>query len=68
MIFLFRFLVLALVLTSCAQHTVCEPNEQLLTCSDSSLTECDGYLKDKTLIIKSIEGISHGEKKTNNKT
>lgn len=64
----FRFLILALVLTSCAEHTVCEPNESLLTCSDSSLTDCDGFLKDKTLIIESIEGISHGEKKTNNKT
>ena len=60
---LFRFSILALVLTSCAEHTVCEPNESLLTCSDSSLTDCDGFLKDKTLIIESIEGVSHGENK-----
>lgn len=58
---LFRFLVIALFLSGCASFTTCEPNEQLLTCSDSSLTDCDGFLKDKSLIIESIEVIPNGK-------
>ena len=49
-------IILALALTGCAEHTVCEPNESLLICTTSDLTECDGYLQDKPLIIiKEIE-------------
>lgn len=60
----FKILILAAVLTGCAQHTVCESHEQLLICSNSSLTECDGYLKDKPLDLKILEGDSDGKNKT----
>ena len=36
-------------------HSVCEPNESLLICDSADLTECDGYLKDKPIIIEEIE-------------
>lgn len=58
---LFKFLIIVLFLSGCASFTTCEPNEQLLTCSDSSLTHCDGFLKDKSLIIKSIEVVPNGQ-------
>ena len=53
-----------LFVTGCAQTNsllqpppfyLCEPNEQLLICSSSDLTECDGFLKDKPIIIEEIE-------------
>ncbi len=57
-----NILVIALFLSGCNAYnsndslsyppnTLCEPNEQLLICNSSDLTECDGYLKDKSLII-----------------
>ena len=61
MTLVFRLLILAFFLSSCASFTTCELNEQLLTCSDSSLTDCDGFLKDKSLIIESIEVIPNGK-------
>ena len=36
-------------------NTLCEPNEQLLICSSSDLTECDGYLKDKPILIEETD-------------
>ena len=36
-------------------NTLCEPNEQLLICDSSSLLNCEGYLKDKDIIIEEIE-------------
>ena len=32
-------------------HCVCDKPEQLLICTDESLTDCQGFLKDKPLII-----------------
>ena len=34
---------------------LCEPTEQLLICSSSDLTECDGYLKDKPILIEETD-------------
>jgi hypothetical protein len=51
----FKFLLLVLIVTGCAQHTVCEPNESFLICTNSSLTECDGFLKDKNIIIEEFD-------------
>ena len=62
--FHFKILILAAVLTGCAQHTVCDSHEQLLICSNSSLTECDGYLKDKPLDLKILKGDTDGKNKT----
>tara|TARA_R100000544_G_C2203909_1_gene48193 strand:- start:1 stop:195 length:195 start_codon:yes stop_codon:yes gene_type:complete len=59
-----NIVVLMLFVTGCAQTNsllqpppfyLCEPNEQLLICSSSDLTECDGFLKDKPIIIEEIE-------------
>lgn len=58
-----KFLILILVLSGCAENTICESHEQLLYCSDSSLTHCDGYLKDKPVDIKVIEGALDGQEK-----
>ena len=33
----------------------CEATESLLICDSADLTECDGYLKDKPIIIEEIE-------------
>ena len=54
-----KFLILIIVLSGCAENTICESHEQLMYCSDSSLTHCDGYLKDKPLNIKVIEGLEN---------
>ena len=35
--------------------TVCEPNESLLFCKDSTHTRCVGYLGDQSLIIEESE-------------
>jgi hypothetical protein len=35
--------------------TVCEPNESLLYCRDSTHSRCVGYLDDKPLIIEETE-------------
>ena len=32
-------------------HCVCDKPEELLICTDESLTDCQGFLKDKPLII-----------------
>ena len=32
-------------------HCVCDKPEQLLICTDESLTDCQGFLDDKPLII-----------------
>jgi len=32
-------------------HCVCDKPEQLLICTDESLTDCQGFLEDKPLII-----------------
>jgi|TARA_R100001463_G_scaffold112018_1_gene166994 hypothetical protein len=51
-------IILALALTGCNElgvapppFYVCEENESLLFCDDESLTECQGFLEDKPLII-----------------
>ena len=59
-----NILVIALLLTGCGTfnslsyppNTLCEPNEQLLVCNSSDLTDCYGYLKDKPVdIFEEIE-------------
>jgi hypothetical protein len=35
--------------------TVCEPNEGLLYCKDSTHQECVGYLDDKPILIEETE-------------
>jgi len=58
--------LLAVLATGCSQsnksnslilppNTLCEPNEQLLICDSSSLLNCEGYLKDKDIIIEESE-------------
>ena len=56
-----NLMLLVLFLTGCSAlkeklagpppFYTCEPNESLLICSSADLTECDGYLKDKPIII-----------------
>ena len=36
-------------------NTLCDPNESLLICRDDTLTDCEGYLKDKPIQIEEIE-------------
>ena len=60
-------IILALALSGCSAlehrqnelllppNTICEFPNQLLVCDSSDLTDCDGYLKDKPIIIEEIE-------------
>ena len=36
-------------------HCVCDKTEQLLICTDESLTDCQGFLEDKPIIIEETE-------------
>lgn len=55
--------LLAALAVGCSQNSLiqpppfylCEPTEQLLICSSSDLTECDGYLKDKPILIEETD-------------
>tara|TARA_B100000809_G_scaffold258185_1_gene300978 strand:- start:332 stop:565 length:234 start_codon:yes stop_codon:yes gene_type:complete len=36
-------------------HCVCDKPEQLLICTDESLTDCQGFLEDKPITIEETE-------------